>query len=435
MPDNDASEPTFHLDLDISDPTLVEWLEELPDDQVQPRVEDTLRAGHFVLNLVQAAAGEEQMARYFQPVTSQMTRLEETLDDIMGRAKASQRIGKLGERFAVSQLTEAFPGDSFEDVSAGAEQADIRAFFDVGGDEPKEARIEVKFYTDDVPTKELKKFRRDMEKTGVKFGLMVSMASRLTGMKSPLKIEEDGGRIAVFVSRAGLDGVRLVAAAAMLKAIIIYHSRAEALQRVSATAIHQAWSRLSAEVEEIEAIARQVAQFRDSVWATADSLTEQLRALADGASDADIRLRHAVQRLTNRLHAELEALPYSGDRPALPEPSPPDAVLAELSRLKNRKDKRAAAYSRVHEQAEKHGLDIRIEDDGTWLFLKEGTEVARTAGAKNRLDLVFPPAPQGEELRLISGLEKERKEGIVVDGTDIEAFTARVGERFREAKA
>ena len=435
MPENEEAAPTFHLDLEITDPTLVEWLEELADDQVQPRVEDTLRAGHFVLNLVQAAAGEEQMARYFRPVTEKMGRLEDTLEDIMGRARASQRIGKLGERFAVSQLTEAFPGDSFEDVSSGAEQADIRAFFDVGGDEPQEARIEVKFYSDDVPTKELNKFRRDLERTDVKFGLMVSMASRLTGMKSPLKIEEEGGRIAVFVSRAGLDGVRLVAAAAMLKAIIIYHTRAEAVQRVSATAIHQAWSRLSSEFEEIEAIARQVARFRDSVWAAADSLTGQLRALADSASDADIRLRHAVQRLAGRLHAELEALPYSGERPALPEPSPPDVVLAELDRLKKAKDKREAAFSRVHQQAEKHGLDIRIEDDGSWLFLKEGTEVARTAGAKNRLDLVFPAAPDGEELRLISGLEKEKKEGIVVDGTDIEAFTKRVGERFGEATA
>ena len=178
-----------------------------------------------------------------------------------------------------------------------------------------------------------------------------------------------------------------------------------------------------------------MARFRDSVWAAADSLTGQLRALADSASDADIRLRHAVQRLAGRLHAELEALPYSGERPALPEPSPPDVVLAELDRLKKAKDKREAAFSRVHQQAEKHGLDIRIEDDGSWLFLKEGTEVARTAGAKNRLDLVFPAAPDGEELRLISGLEKEKKEGIVVDGTDIEKFTARVGERFEEAKA
>jgi hypothetical protein len=207
------------------------------------------------------------------------------------------------------------------------------------------------------------------------------------------------------------------------------------LQRVSATAIHQAWSRLSAEIEELEAIAQQVGQFRDTVRATAQTLSGQLYGLADSASDANLRLRHAVQRLTNRLHTELEALPYSGDRPALPEPSPPDVVLAEIDRLKKAGDKRVPSFDRVHEQAEQHGLDIRIEDDRTWIFLKEGVEVARTAGAKNRLDLVFPAVPDGEELHLIKGLEKERKEGIVVDGSDIEAFTKRVGERFREAKA
>jgi hypothetical protein len=237
---SDVDAPSFKLKVEITDPSLVEWLEEIPEEHLGARVQDTLRAGHFVLNLVQAAAGEEQMSRYFRPVTDQMERLEGTLEDIMGRARVSQQIGKLGEQFAVNQLTEAFPGDRFEDVSGKAQEADIRAYFDVGDEQPVEARIEVKFYSDDVPTAQLDKFRRDLKKTGVRFGLMVSMASRLTGMQTPLKIEEGEGALAVFVSRAGLDGVRLIAAAAMLKAIILYHARAGAAHRLTAAAIRQA---------------------------------------------------------------------------------------------------------------------------------------------------------------------------------------------------
>jgi hypothetical protein len=71
-------------------------------------------------------------------------------------------------------------------VSGKAQEADIRAYFDVGDEQPVEARIEVKLYTNDVPSAELDKFRRDLKKTGVRFGLMVSMASRLTGMQTPL---------------------------------------------------------------------------------------------------------------------------------------------------------------------------------------------------------------------------------------------------------
>jgi hypothetical protein len=115
MADTDAL--SFKLAVEITDPNLVEWLTEIPEEHLGARVQDTLRAGHFVLNLVQAAAGEEQMSRYFRPVTDQMLGLKGILDEIMGRASASQQIGKLGEQFAVNQLTEAFPGDRFEDVS------------------------------------------------------------------------------------------------------------------------------------------------------------------------------------------------------------------------------------------------------------------------------------------------------------------------------
>jgi hypothetical protein len=427
MSDTDA--PSFKLAATITDPNLVSWLEEIPEEHLSARVEDTLRAGHFVLNLVQAAAGEEQMSRYFRPVTDQMEGLKGILDEIMGRASASQQIGKLGEQFAVSQLTEAFPGDHFEDVSGKAQEADIRAWFDVGDEQPVEARIEVKLYTNDVPTAELDKFRRDLKTTGVRFGLMVSMASRLTGMQTPLKIEELEGALAVFVSRAGLDGVRLIAAAAMLKAIILYHARAGAAHRLTAAAIRQAWSRLSVEVEELQDIARRVADFRTTVRTVAGDVAVRLNELADRASDADIRLRHAVQRLTGRLRDELDALPSDDQPPALPAPTPPDAVLAELDRLGKAKDKRAPAFRRLHELAESHGLDIHLAEDGTWTLSRSGKRIAYTVGTKNRLDLVFPA---GDTLTEIDPtIEEVKSQEITIFGKDPAAMLARVEARLR----
>lgn len=430
MTESNEEAPSFQLAVEITDRNLVEWLEEIPEDHLDARVQDTLRAGHFVLNLVQAAAGEEQMSRYFRPVTNQMERLEGTLDDIMGRAKVSQQIGKLGETFAVNQLTEAFPGDRFDDVSGKPQEADIRAWFDVGDEDPVEARIEVKFYDGDVPTKELDKFRRDLKATDVRFGLMVSMASRLTGMKTLLKIEEAEDAVVVFVSRAGLDGVRLIAAAAMLKAIMLYHARAGAAHRLTAAAIRQAWSRLSAEVEEFKAIAGQVAEFRGTVRSVADDLSGRLHDLADQASDADIRLKLAVQRLTGRLRDELESLPAADEPPALPEPSPPDAILVELDRLQKAKDKRAPALRRIHELAADHGIDILLADDGTWTLLRSGEAVARTAGTKTRLDLVFPAGDTPIEID--PTIEDAKNKEIIVSGKDSDAMLARVGERLGE---
>ena len=434
MPDDDASEPTFHLDLDISDPALVEWLEELPDDQVQARVEDTLRAGHFVLNLVQAAAGEEQMARYFRPVTDRMDVLRQTLDDFILRAQKSQRLGEMGEEIVAQRLGESFPGDSFEVVSHRANAADIEAWFEVGADDPVQARIEVKNYTNVVPTQEIEKFRHDLVSTRVQYGLMISLASRLTGVKGSLKLEETESYTAILVSGAGAEGVNMIAATAMLKAIMLYHTRAAAARRIPASAIEQAWSRMSAEIDELKRVAAEVASIRQSVKDIKSSLVTQLEGLDDRAHVSSILLEQAVSRLTGRIYDELQALPSVARAPALPQPTPPDSVLAELERLETSRDKRAAAFRKVRDLAEKNGVDIHIDEDGSWRFMKGDREIARTAGTKTRLDVVFGVDPR-EEVSVAGTAETLRGDSLIVDGKDPEAFATRVGKRFRESTA
>jgi hypothetical protein len=432
MPDDDAPEPTFHLELDITEPTLVEWLEELPDDQVQPRVEDTLRAGHFVLNLVQAAAGEEQMSRYFRPVTDRMETLKQTLDDFIFRAQKSQRLGEMGEEIVVQRLGESFPGDSFEVVSHRANAADIEAWFEVGADDPVQARIEVKNYTNVVPTPEIEKFRRDLVSTRVQYGLMISLASRLTGVKGSLKLEETERYTAILVSGAGAEGVNMIAATAMLKAIMLYHARAAAARRIPASAIEQAWSRMSAEIDELRRVADEVASIRQSVKDIKSSLVTQLEGLDDKAHVSSILLEQAVGRLTGRIYDELQALPNVARPPALPQPTPPDSVLAELERLETSKDKRAAAFRKVRDLAGKNGVDIHIDEDGTWRFVKGAREIAHTAGTKTRLDVAFPVDPE-KEVRIVGTAEKLNGDLLIVECRDDRTFATRVGKRFREA--
>mgnify|MGYP000541332578 CR=1 FL=1 len=144
------------------------------------------------------------------------TRGDEILD------KSLQKIG--GKGLFIKEL----------EVAMQAGEADIEARFDLGPLPEAEARFEVKLYSRDVPGPELDKFRRDLKKTGVKYGLMVSLSSRLTGVRGPLFVEDSGDYTAVFLPNAGLDGVRLMAATAMLKAIMLYHARSAAARRVPA---------------------------------------------------------------------------------------------------------------------------------------------------------------------------------------------------------
>ena len=432
MTDPDAGTESFHLDIEITDEALTDWLRELPDDQLAARVEDTLRAGHLVLNLVQAAAGEDQMARYFRPVTERMDDLKGTLDEIMERAQKSQRLGEIGEEIVTRQLEASFPSDSFKVVSDQAGEADIEARFDLGPLPETEARVEVKLYSRDVPGAELDKFRRDLKTTGVKYGLLVSLSSRLTGVRGPLFIEDTGDYTAVFLPNAGLDGVRLMAATAMLKAIILYHARSDAARRVPAAAVERAWDRINTEIEQIEKIVRDVDSFRASIRKAEAVMTRNMNDLADNATLIHANLHTTVRNLTVHLYDELVALPSEERKPALKSPTPADTVLAELDRLEKERDKRAGAFRRLHEAVTKAGHEISLDDEGVWHILRDGEEKAHTEVTKTRVDVVFPVTETTIELE--TAIEKQKSDTIVVSGSDLEAFAKRVGERLSGKK-
>ncbi len=431
MSAKETEKDTFDLSVQISNPELVEWLGQLPEEDFSNKVEGALLAGNFVLNLVQATTGEEQMGRFFRPVTEKMNDLKDTLDSIIKRAHKSQRIGEIGEEIVTSQLRDAFPGDTFDVVSAAGHETDIEATFDIGRDEAVKARVEVKLYSNDVPGKELVKFREDLTSTRAKYGLMVSLSSRLMGMKGALRVEETDDYTAVFVSNAGLDGVQLVAATAMLKAIMLYHQRADEAQRVPVSAIENAWARINDEIEEIRAVANTVENFRDIIRAAQTDFTAQMNDLADQATEVNIRLQNSVARLTGRIHDEMLTLPLAGGEPRLLPPDPPDKVLETLERLYQNKDPRASTLQKLFDLSREHGIDVAVEDDVNWSFLLEGREIANTSVTKTRVDMAFQ-IENKDEVSVAPGVEKISKGKLVTSGKDPDVLLQRTAVHFRE---
>ena len=168
---SDDTTRDFHLDLTLSRPDLVEWLEAIPAEQLPAEVERALAAGNFVLSLLEASAGEESMRRFFRPVVKDMEELQDTIKGLLKASQVSQKIGELGESVVAKHLQQAFPGDSFDIVSQEGHQADVHAAFNVGGGRSRKALVEVKLYSHDVPSKELTKFERDLKETKVRYGL------------------------------------------------------------------------------------------------------------------------------------------------------------------------------------------------------------------------------------------------------------------------
>jgi hypothetical protein len=427
------SDPGFPLNVVLSRPDVVEWLRVLPEDQLGRVVENTLAAGNLVLSLLQASAGEESMRRFFRPVADRMDELKATLETMLRATKVSARQGDLGENIAIEQLKRAFPGDGFEPTGNLDHQADICACFRSGLDEPRKAFIEVKLYTHDVPGAEVQKFRRDLEENGIRYGLMVSMTSAIAGVGGPLHLEEFGEHLIVYAPRAGLDGYGLVCGAMLLKAIVAYEAEANATGLVRAGAVEAAWRRLNAELRELDDVCGEIREVRDLVREAQSSMGRLFDVAVDKAIGAEIRLRHALNRVACRLTEELTELCPGDDGPNLPAATQDD-VLEFMHRLEAKNDQRLAAFRGIYDLAGRFGIEITL-DGNHWRLSRKGVHLARTGGAKSRLDVLVAFDPE-QPLQLLSpAVEKVRdKEACLeINGSDPRTMLELLAKRWQQS--
>jgi hypothetical protein len=421
----------FQLQVDIRRPDVVEWLRTVPPDKLPQVVENTLAAGNLALSLLQASSGEESMQRFFRPVLEPMMQLKDTIEDILKASQKSQRLGQMGENIVCEQLKTAFPEDDFELVSAEGHRADIHATFVVGRQEKRKALIEVKLYSDDVPSEEIEKFRRDLDATGFGYGLFVSLGSRLAGISGPLHLEESSKCLAVYVPNAGLDGHRLLCAAAMVKAIVLYQARARSVGLVPTDAIEQAWARLNSEVQELKGVSDELGSLKRSLQATQRNVEALFGKLTERAISADWRLRYSVDRITNRLVEELVALPIVSTPSALAPPADPDAILRFLASLRDGNDGRLRYFEALHDACQRLGLRVAVHDNH-WQLQRDGKVVAWTDGSKSRLDVcIHVDIESNPEIVIDARIEKMKGKHLVIEGRVVELMIERLEKRLR----
>jgi len=415
---------TYHLETTITRPDVVDWLQSLPPEKLGGEVERTLAAGNLVLTMIQASTGEEAMSRFFGPIVDRMKELDGTLKEMQGKVNKSQRIGELGESLVAKQLKDAFPEDEFELTAKDGHQADIRAKFKVTSGKQCEALVEVKLYANDVPKAELEKFRNDLGQTRRKYGLMVSLSSRLTGIHGPIHLEETEEYLAIYVPNAGIDGWGVRWGAALLKSIIAYRERAA--ERVIPTgAIEHAWRKIQHELLSLEKVTSELQSIKAEVIEARTAVLIPLDRLLQRAVAADLLLSDAMGRIQNRLGEELMLLPQTGILPEYVKGSPPDQILGEIAKMREDKDKRHETLMHLYTSAQEAGIDIALTETlGGWRFLKEGHEIGFTKAQKGRVDLTVLLHPE-KPVTFVPGLDEIKGNEVTVKGDKPEKLAER----------
>ncbi|NVM54649.1 MAG: hypothetical protein HWN66_13170 [Candidatus Helarchaeota archaeon] len=134
----------------------------------------------------------------------QVGKLEECTNSISSFAKKitkSQRMGELGEEFIMTTLVDEFNEISFALVRQVAQSTDIKA----KNPDMIDCLIEVKNYTNTVPTTQVDKFWRDLDTQNVKIGCFISLWTRLANI-GEYKIVTKGDKLGIFMNVSHFSG-------------------------------------------------------------------------------------------------------------------------------------------------------------------------------------------------------------------------------------
>lgn len=130
-----------------------------------------------------------------------------TCTSILGKSAATSVIkGETAESIYNSSPLREFPEANVTDVSKTSHACDIQ--IDRQPNQPC-IFIELKHYTQPVPTMTIKKFENDMSHRCNSGGIFVPASNAITG-KSGFHIEMKGSNVLVFISNTGLVDVKCI---------------------------------------------------------------------------------------------------------------------------------------------------------------------------------------------------------------------------------
>jgi len=220
--------------IEIKNPELRAWIDGLQgdDNAVHAQIETTLNIGRLCMeqcrlkpnldlihrplevfaesikqkidsNLVRM---NEKDGIYNSNLQAELKLLRETVNELMSIKGSSNRKGKIFENLEMEIISRNFPNYTVIDMSNVDHESDIHLETPHG-----KVLVELKTYTSNVNSDQIKKFFRDVDRVGCPFAVFISNTSGIVGKKK-FEWEYYGPRktVCVFVGNGGLGGEGLI---------------------------------------------------------------------------------------------------------------------------------------------------------------------------------------------------------------------------------
>jgi hypothetical protein len=186
----------------LKDPRAVKIANNSPIENRNEVIEKYIILGDMVTCYASISTNKETVEEFFSPLKNDIDTIREQLQRIVPSMSSPARKGKMTAETVFESLRQHFMDDSFEDVSGIGKYADILA---TPADSKIPILIELKDYKDTIPSPEIEKFWRDIERRGTKYGIFTSMRSGISKCSSCIIVKTEMNKTAVFVNNSELN--------------------------------------------------------------------------------------------------------------------------------------------------------------------------------------------------------------------------------------
>lgn len=180
----------------IKDPRAIAVIKRIPKEQFDEIVERYIILGDAVVSYASITPTREAIEQIFAPLKTDIDTIRQQLQLIVPTIVTPAKKGKITVESIFKSYEEHFMDDTFENISARGKYTDIKA---IPAGTNQNVLIEIKDYSDTVPTHEVDKFWRDMETRDARYGIFVSMRTRITKISGDIKVVSKMKKTAVFV--------------------------------------------------------------------------------------------------------------------------------------------------------------------------------------------------------------------------------------------
>ncbi len=338
--------------------------------QITPNPENTLFNPFFenVGNLF------EKNQNTFKSITDNLSGEISKIDDTIGKliyssANVSLK-GKIGENIVFSTIQNYFPDWIIENTTGQTAEAD----YHITTNTNLKILLEVKMYTQNVNTAQVEKFRRDLKRTHLPVGIMLSCTSGIS-KKKKFEIEKIGDQIFIYIPNAGTDGISLIWALLLSQHLYQYNLKNKD-NYFEIDKLYEIFEEFKDEIKEVYKLGYEIVKAKETIDNLFNNLIKSSQMME---AKTTLLIKNVDKIILDYLQVE------SKDRR--------DFEVEEfLNTLKNEEDKRFLDYVLLHNIIQKLNLKIKIEDDEyKWHICKEGenTEVAYLKVLKTKIELVF----------------------------------------------